>query len=447
MNNFQQNESPFNFDQYLIKENINENVPYEDENIYEKEKPFDFDQYIQNEKPSMLKEFGRHISRTGSRAIETVVGFPGDIVNFVKFIGEKLPKLPSSLEKEPTFVQKYGKKLLEKLPNSEEVKEFSSYLTSGFTDPKNAKEELGDDITSLATSLLIPSKDPIKFKSFLNAIGLASIAKGAKKGAESLGGEIGAQTSAEIGTLFLTSLLSAKTADKFVSDQFKQARSKIPSGTMLSTNKLENSLNTLEKDLSRGISTPTKTEVKKAVEELRVKASGGSMEADELVEAYHNINERYNSKKLFDELNTTERKALKYRYDKFKDELQKEISDYGNYNPSFYNQWKKANNAYATIAQSKKVSNFLESKLGSLPKHLTGAVALELFLGHPYVAAGTIGSAAAVKTGELLYRIRKSSKLQEHYLNVIKESMNENLPAVIKNLNVLEEEAKKMENP
>ena len=122
------------------------------------------------------------------------------------------------------------------------------------------------------------------------------------KGVEVLGGGSGPQAAAELGSLFLTGLLNAKTADKFVSDQFQQARTKIPQGTMWPTGRLESSLISLENDF-RNVEypTPTKTEVKNAVKELRKKVAGGYMEADEVVESFHNINERYNSKKLFDE--------------------------------------------------------------------------------------------------------------------------------------------------
>ncbi len=214
---------------------------------------------------------------------------------------------------------------------------------------------------------------------------------------------------------------------------------------MIPTQRLEKSLISLEEELAKGISTGTKNEVKNAVQELRAKASGGAMEADELVESFHNINERYTSKKLFDELSTSERKNLKHRYDKYKNEVGKEIADYGKENPEFYKQWKEANNGFAIIAQSKKVSNFLQSKLGSLPKHLAGTVAIELFLGHPNVAVGTVLGAGAVKTGELLYRIAKSPKLREHYLSVISEASKENLPAVIKNLEALQKESKDLD--
>ena len=172
MNNFQQNENPFNFDEYISKESALNNSPQNtSNNNQENLKPFNFDEYTEKPLPNMLEEFGRHTARVGSRIAETVAGFPGDLVGFAKFIEQKLPKLPESFQKEPNFlcVQKYGRRALEKLPSSQELKEFSSYLTSGFTDPQSAREELGDDITSLATSLLIPSKDPLKFKSIIKS--------------------------------------------------------------------------------------------------------------------------------------------------------------------------------------------------------------------------------------------------------------------------------------
>ena len=142
---------------------------------------------------------------------------------------------------------------------------------------------------------------------------------------------------------------------------------------MVNTSNLSNNLANVEKQLSRGVSTPTKDEVRKSLSELKSKASGGAMEMDELVESFHNINERMNSKKLFDDLNTTERKLLKSRYDLVKNEMRNEIAQYGKFNPEFYKTWEGANQGYATIAESKKLANFLQSKLGKIPHHLAGS--------------------------------------------------------------------------
>jgi len=384
------------------------------------------------------KEGLRHGTRIGSRVGETVIGFPGDIVNFSKYISEKLPDSPEALkEKEPNFVKRAGRRALEWLPTSSELKDMSSYLTSGFTDPQGVMEEFGDEVASMATSLLIPSKDPTKFKSFLKALGTATAAKGSSGTLKALGAGETAQNTAEIGTLLLTGLMGKKTADAFVADKYKTARGKIPAGTMVNTNKFAGELSRLEQELAKGVSTNTKDAVKSATAELRAKASGGAMPMDEIVESYHNINERLSSKKLFDELNTTERKALKHRYDKLKDIIRGQISEYGKSNPDFFNEWTEANAAFKTIADSKKVSNFLQSKLGRIPKYLSGSLAYELFTGHPVAAAGLAGAAAPVKMGELLYRISKDPSLRKHYLNVIKEAGNENLPAVIKSLSAI----------
>lgn len=429
------NEEIINPQQIAIKENTSE-------------EPFSFDKYKVKEPRTKLQEFGRHVARTGSRAAEAILGFPGDIVGFTKYLGESLPEIPNSFKKEPNFIQRAGRKVLESVPNSEDLKKFSSYITDGFTDPQGAAEELGDEVSSLATVLINPSKAVQSFPKFLKTLGTsfakAGAVKGAGEGAKKLGATEGQQNAVELGTLFLTGLLGKKTADKFISQKYEKARSKIPKGTVLDTTDLYFSLENVEKELAKGLSTPTKDKVKESLKELKGKSSTGLMEADELVQSVHDINEIMNSKKLFDELNTSERKLLKFRYDLVKDEAHKEISKYGKTNPEFYKEWTEANNGYGAIASSKKVGNWLQSKVGTLPKHLAGSLALDVFLGHPAAIPTTLGGYGLLKTGEFLTRIVKDPKLTNHYMKVILEGTNENLPGVIKHLDALDKEAKKI---
>src|SRR3990167_329016 len=207
-----------------------------DESSTEPQEPLDLSAFKVKEPPTKFQEFQRHAARTGSRAVETIAGFPGDFVKFSQYIGESLPKAPSFLEREPSFVQKAGKKALEYIPTSSELKDFSSYLTSGFTDPKSAGEELGDEITQLATILIQPSKAATGFSSLLKNIGTsvakATAVKGAGKGAELFGADESTKSKVELGTLFLTGMFGKKTADKFVGEQYQEARSKIPKGDM-----------------------------------------------------------------------------------------------------------------------------------------------------------------------------------------------------------------------
>lgn len=443
-----QNSEPFDFSKYQVKqESLAKNQTQLPQNApVESQEPFDFGKYKVKEPPTLLQEFGRHTARTGARMVESIAGFPGDVVGFVKYLGEKLPKVPSFLESEPNIVQKAGQKVLSSLPNTQELKELSGYLTSGFTDPQSATEELGDEISGLATMLISPSKATSGFSSLLKNIGSsfakASAVKGAGKGAELLGASPTGKATTEGGMLFLTGLLGKKTAEKFIGEQYGKARSEIPVGTMIQTGNLNQALTKAEQQLAKGLTTNTKAEVLKPLSELKAKASTGVMEVDELVQSFHDINERMNSKKLFDELTTSERKLLKNRYSIVQDAVRDEIAQYGAHNPKFYKTWKDANQGYATIQNSKNVSNFIESKAGKLPKHLAGSVALDLFLGHPLGTTSVLGTYAAVKSGELLARIAKSPILREHYMSVLIEASKENLPGMIKSLNELDKASK-----
>ena len=403
------------------------------------QEPIDWSQYLSEESQTPFQKFQRHAARTGSRVAETIVGLPGDIIQLAKFVSEKLPEPPEFLKREPSFLQKAGKKALESIPTSQDLKEISQELTKGYTAPQDEKEAFADDIVSLATSLALPTKNPTKIKNVLSSVGKAVLAKTAGKGAEALGAEEGGQFAAEMGTLFLLGLKGAKSANKYVSEMYNDATEKIPKGTIVPTNKLTSKLTSVRNELEKGISTATKKEVLSAVSDLEKKSLRGHLEAEELVESFHNINEKMNAKKLFDEMGAGERKLLKHRYDLLKDAVRDDIKEYGKFNPSFYDQWEKANEAYATIKKSKTVSSYLESKLGKLPKHLATGIAVEIFLGYPKAAAATAGAAGAVKAGELLYRIASSKTLAKHYGGVIKAATDQNLPALINELNKLEE--------
>lgn len=399
--------------------------------------PIRWEQYRAPEDRTTLEEARRHVSRIGSRIGETIVGLPGDVIQMVKWLDSKMPKVPQLLQREPTFLQKRGREMLEQLPTSGELTEKMSEITSGFTDPQGTLEEFGDGIIELSSALLM-GKDPTKIKNVIGALAKATTAKGTRKAVEKLGAGEKLQFATEMGTLFLMGLLDKKTANKFVSDKYEKARGMIPEGTMITTEALTSELEGLERDLSKGLSTASKNEVKAAVSELRVKVSGGAYPAEELVDAFHDINERMSSKRLFDELSKTERKKLKFRYDKFKDKVTSEIGKYGEANPDFFSEWAEANQAYKTIADSKQVTNFLEGHIGKLPPKLAGSMAVEVFLGHPEVAVGTAGTFAGLKMGELMYRIGKNSSLQKHYLEIIKAATEENLPAMVNSLNRLD---------
>lgn len=390
--------------------------------------------------PSAMQETGRHLARTGSRIAETVLGLPGDVYQLAKGLSEKIPNIdPEIFKKESNIIKKTTSELGEKLPTSQEIKQFASEYTNGFTDPKGAYEKFGDQITELATALLIPAKNPGSFGNLLKeigkSIGKSFLAKGAGKTAELYGAGEKGQLLSEIGTLFLTGILSPNTASEFVSGAYEKAKKAIPNGTMLPTSNLTRGLNQVENELNKGLMTPTKEQVLKKAQELKAKASGGAIPAEDIVQSYHDINEIKSSKKLFDELSSTEKKLLNKRFGLVLEEIDKNLKDYGQYNPDFYNQWKEANTAFKAIQESKKSTEWLNSKIKNIPEKLLAGVAIEVLTGHPAIAAATIGAGTTtfvgLRAGQALSQISKSKLLRKYYLQGLRAQAEKNFPAFL----------------
>lgn len=387
-----------------------------------------------------FKESQRFVLRNAASAASSLLGIPANLVSATKWLQSKLSDVPAYLQQDETFVQSFGKNVLNTLPTTQDIRNTINKLTGGFTEPQNDIEEFGDEVVGLATDLSVGSNKFKTVKDFLKLLGTATAAKGGRKGAEVLFGE-DAGTLAELGILFATGLQNQPKTRELINRKYTNARNNIPPNTMLSTAIIDAKLSNLENELSRGISTATKSEVKSAIKDLRGKTSLGQIEAADLVDAYHDINERISSKGLFDTLSKTERKLLRKRYDDFKTVVGEELKDYGTNNPNFYTPWKEGNEAYATLEQSKTVSNWIKKIDHRIPKAVQTGIAYSLF--SPKAAAGLIGGATALKTSELMYRIAKSPVLRKHYLNTVNAAVAENGNAFIKNIGQLDKELKK----
>jgi len=410
--------------------------------------PFDFSKYHDKKEPTVLEETGRHVVRTGARIAESVAGTGGNLVGFAKYLTKALPKLPEALESGVgggSPIQKYGRKALEKLPSSDDLKKLSSEFTSGFTDPQSAQEEFGDEVAGLFGDLAVGAENPKTFYNLLNTIGKnvfkAAAAKGTGKVAELYGASPKAKAVTEIGTLFLMGQLGKRAPDAYVKEQYEQVKKKIPQQTMVNTTGLANDLGNIEQEFSKGLTTGTKTEVLKPLSELKAKASGGAMPAEELFQSYRDINEHMNAKNLFDTFSKSDRDLLKYRYGILKDELKKPILSLKSQYPEAIDQWLNANEAKSILMQSEGIKNFLKSHAKSLPGHLATGMAIKFFLGTSGMTAVGAGTTSYF-AGRILKRMAKSPTLRQHYLNVIKESSKENWPAVLSNLNRMEKELK-----
>ena len=387
----------------------------------------------------------RHIARTGSRIGETVLGLPGDLLNLITnasiYGAEKLKGEPLSPKFKETFKETAPFKLL---PTSEKIRESISEATGGYTEPQSETEETGDEITQLATAVFSPGKDPSKFKSLVTglgkALGKATAAVGAKETAKGFGATPGQQSAAEIGTLMLASLIKPGSANKYAGELYKDAQSQIPRGVTINTVNLTSRLAKTKTELLKGDMTATKKKVLSSLENLEKKAAIGKISPSELTDFYKDVNETLSSNNLFDQfagLSKSERKLLRQRYDMLRNDIRDTLKEYGKINPKFYNSWSKANEVYSTVAQSKRLSNFI---MKHAPKGIAGALfgAVE-FPGAIAPVAKVLGAGyVGLKSGEIMYRISKSPELRKHYSDIVKFALEENVSAMNQSLKKLE---------
>lgn len=427
--------------QYLVKPDEKSRQNLEDANQltsppYEQTE-MDLDQYRIQPEESLGQYAGRQAIRLGSRAAETVLGLPGDALRLAemgvlggaeKLTGADLSGLRKGVRETAPF---------KVLPSSNDLRALQAHLTGGMTEPQPGTwEEDLDKVVNWATNLGLGGSG------FLRAIGGAIGSVGAGKIAKELGGTETAEALTEIGMATLLHNVNPGVAERAKNRLYDLAENALPTGTVVPTVGYQSDLKSLKDRLQRGASTPSKNQVITQIDHLMNRASGGAIEISELTEAYRDLNEIASNKKLFGELGKTGEKALKKRLDKVKGTIDAQLESYGQYNPTFYENWKAGNRAHQAIESSKAGRNWIKTKLKYLPEKLLGSAALEAFLGNPAVAATAVigGSTVypALRAVETLHRFTRSPQLRKAYLEAAKAATQHNVPLFIKSIERLD---------
>lgn len=397
-----------------------------------------FEQVTYEEPPSLISETGRHLARTGSRIAETLLGLPGDVGRLLQTgvaqvergagkIREKI-----GLEPLPTGIRKPG------VPGPQEIRELSEKIFGEKVTPQTAAESFIDEIVSDAAALAIPVKGKIPF---VRAIGTALAGNLVSEGAEKAGfGEKG-KTAAKLGTFFFSGLTGRGNLKKYWKKQYKLADKAIPEGATVEVFKMDRKLDNLERELRKGVSTPSKEFVLSPLKNIQKKLTTGEIPADELIQFKKDINELRG--KLYTDL--TGKQSIRYAQGKINDLkgiVDEEIAQYGKTNPKFLKSYKNAEEAYSGFHQSQRVGNWISSVIpfGKLGK--TKILILEAIF-KPATLKATIPAAGALKAGELVTRMLKNPTTRRFYGNLVKDAVNENKAGFIKNLRSLEKEVKK----
>lgn len=378
------------------------------------------------------KEEERIRGQLTSRGIESVLGLPGDLVNFAGGL----------------FGYEPG------MPGSEKLREVSENLSQGYTKPKNKEEE---DLGELFQDISLFALPGAKHYSLARNIGIPLAANLAKEGIKYLDGDEKKQAAGKIGTMIVLDVLNHRSslgsAKEYASSLFKKADEAIPKGLSIKSSNLEKSLDALEGAFKAGGERPSTGDALKKISEIRNEIKNGKIDLKDLVAYRPAINEWIDKYKGFDiQASPKIREKIIHNLNQVKGEVIKAAEEYGSkYNPEYLNLSKSANEAYAAYAQSNKIQNFIQKHAASKLKS-TGAKALlgGSMIATPGVAGVVAGSAASVgamgsyKLFKTILRA-KSPTLRNHYFNILEGAAKGNAAQVTKNAKALDKELMQMD--
>lgn len=403
---------------------------------------------IQQDFPTRLAEQGKEFvenaaqtgARLGSRALETVAGFGGDVFNLLnEFVaGPTYEKITG--EKALPYEETYLGKVLK--PSSY-FQEQSEKLSKGYTSPKNKVDKFLDDVVKDTTSLLFRFGNvknwfsPSPTKAAITSIGSNLIGEGVKD----LSGDEKKGAYAKAGSMFLLSLLNKPSAASYAADLYKKARSALPVDATQNASALSTNLNNLKDKVLAGRPSTALSDSEKfilnEVDKVLGLVKDGKININSAWAAKRSLNENL-VKVLYDTPERTAKAGAKKLATEIQHNLKNTIEDYGAKNTSFGVPFKEADQAFGTIAQSNVVSKFVDNNLKYKPE-IAGLVHLLGF------SAGVATGVAPYQTGKLLYRIYKSPVLAKYYGNVLKAATDQNVQTFNRELEKLDKALKKEE--
>jgi hypothetical protein len=410
------------------------NFPIQQEQNQPKENPF-FKRAIQKQKPiesdyQSDEETQRQIERSQaqitSRAMESVLGLPGDITNFVGGLFGFEPGLPGS----------------------QDFKNLSESLTLGYTKPQNEFEEtIGETFQDIALMALPGARH----YSFARNLGIPIVGNLAKQGLKYSNADEKTQAYSKIGTMISLDLLSGRkfTSKAYINDLFNKAEEAIPKGLSIDAKGLEKSLLNLEKELNRGGARPSTKKALEKINEIKKDIRNGKVEAKTLAAYRPSINEIIDEVGGFNlEIPAKLRPSTIKNLNQVKSETIKTLEKYGEkFNPEYLKYSRSANEAYAAMQNSNKIAKFIQKQLPYSPQsqavqslfhiapYAAGAALSKL---SPLTGAGAIAGYAGYQGFKVLHRVMNSPTLSKYYLNTLKYAAQENIPKTIENLQALD---------
>lgn len=426
--------SPFQF-RYLDDEQQDQEQPFQFRNLEEPE--------IESEE-TKFQQLRRGVQRGQARAAETVVGMPASIRDLsqmgTEFIGDSIRSLigKEALTEEQKMEAResvkggsLAQRAVDLLPTSTDVRQKGIEQRGLELEPQSEWEEFGDEVIEDFTALSIGGAG-----NFMRKLGTSVAANLGKEAVKEFGVEEGGQAATKAGIMLTMGLLGRPNADKFTKNLYKKAYDAIPEGELYDASQLVKDLAKEKAFIRKGGVVPDKQKTLSLLNQLenKVKEGAGFIEADEIPAFRRSVNSiRFGTERL----SATAQKHLS----DFDSILNKHLVEYGAENPTFLQNYRDANKAFAGLKESNKIGRYISSNLSK--ENLRPESLILLGIHSPGVLKAGIVAKGGVAGMQLMNRMTQNPVLRRHYLDTLKAAAKENKGGLLKASTRLNKEIEK----
>jgi len=430
---------------------------------------------------SGIQSLLRNLAGTGTSAVSTISGLPADIYGGVAGLinkGASSVGIPGQIMPEEADVSslfpvaKYalkgaryglgkitGKEIPEieslKVPGSQKIKEAFDIgaeklgLGKNYLKAQSKPAQYARDLTDTVASLMVPLGPLGKGLSFGKALGLATAGALGDAGSDLLKLGPTSKGAVRFGSMVLASTLGTKKNLKQVNRDLWNKTDEVASDLskegirIKGTEQLTKDLSDAFSHVHRGLQTPAKKEIREAVEPILKKYlnRGKTLLPDEAVQVVKDINNII--------YNGVERTTQPFLL-KVKSSLKDSINNMSKEYPEFVRDYKIANELSTGLSYKGFIGKFLDEhkNLGILSSKgfLTGTTgSLLKMLG--FSASKAIGVPAAILSANEISKAIKMIQIppiRNAYKDVMQASIRENTREVLRAINKLNNEVKKI---
>jgi hypothetical protein len=310
--------------------------------------------------PSFAEKTAKVIGRTGVRAGEAALGYPGDIASLLTDLGSYITKgiTPTYSEAQQQLAKSIPIEedadfqfMTPRLPfTSEQVKEnITEEQTGNYFKPTNQAEKRYDDFVQDITQLILPGGA----LPFNKAFKVAGLGNAAAEIAHQLGAKDQGEAIAKFSGMLLGNLWGGRKHLKELTTKNYETASQLAEKAVIKVPNLKEQTNEVLKKLSRGSrEVPWKDKLFKLTDDIQSKIFLGEAKVPELIELKQDLN---------DILRTTHFPGRAKKYiSELRDGLKSAITDYGVENKEFGKAWKTAEGLYSGLNADNVLESFIK---------------------------------------------------------------------------------------